>query len=163
MDSSNDKTLGYTLTALILYIPANLFPFMKIEMYGVETHPTIWSGIVSLSKGDSWYLGVVVFMASMLIPFLKLLALFYLSLTKTNPKNKKIKLKLFHFIDKIGPWSMLDIFLLAVMIAVLKLDSMASAAVGVGSFMFLLVVIFTIMACSSLNKQLIEECPDGKN
>lgn len=163
MDQTNDKTLGYTLTALILYIPANLLPFMTMEMYGVKTNPTIWSGIVTLSKGDSWYLGVIVFIASMLVPFFKLLALFYLSLSKTTPKNKQLKRKLLHFIDKIGPWSMLDIFLLAVMICVLKLDSMASVEAGEGSLMFLLVVIFTMLACSNFNKQYIEECPDGEN
>jgi paraquat-inducible protein A len=161
-NSNNDKTLGYSLTALILYIPANLFPFMKMEMYGVETNPTIWSGIVTLSKGDSWYLGVVVFIASMLVPFLKLIALFYLSLSKTTEQNKLMKKKILYLVDKIGPWSMLDIFLLAVLICVLKMDAMASVSVGKGAFMFLLVVIFTMLACSSFNKKTIEDVCNEK-
>ena len=144
-----DKTLAYCITALILYFPANLLPFMTLEMYGVKTEPTIWAGIVTLSHGSSWYLSIVVFVASMLIPFIKLMALFYLSLTLNNPSNKNFKNKLFKFVKKIGPWSMLDIFLLAVLVAVLKLDTMSRVFVGEGAFMFLLVVIFTMLAADS--------------
>lgn len=89
------KTLAYSLTALILYLPANLLPVMTIEMYGQKNETTIWQGIVSLAEGGDWILALVVFVASMLIPFIKLAILFYLAVSFKNSKNSKFKIKLF--------------------------------------------------------------------
>lgn len=149
------KTLSYALTALILYFPANFLPVMSIEMYGQKNESTIWQGIVSLAEGGDWILALIVFLASMFVPFLKLLVLFYLSLTAKSKKNQRFKTKLFHFIEVIGPWSMLDIFLVAVLVAVIKFGSMATVTVGVGALMFLLVVIFTMLAAASFDVRLL--------
>ena len=70
-------TLAFSLTALILYIPANIFPFMTIELYGNRNSSTIWGGIVSLAESGSLAIALIVFLASMLIPFVKLVILFY--------------------------------------------------------------------------------------
>lgn len=153
--SNSDLTLTFAFTALILYFPANMLPFMTMEIYGNKTQATIWSGIVTLSEGGSWPLAVIVFIASMLVPFIKLAVLFYLSIFGSNGHNQNFKTKLYKFIEVIGPWSMLDIFLLAVLIAVLKFDSLANVSVGLGSWMFLLVVIFTMLSSASFNPKSI--------
>jgi paraquat-inducible protein A len=157
----NNKTLGYAFAALVMYLPANLLPFMTFEMYGNKTQTTIWSGIVSLANSGNAFLGVIIFIASMLVPLIKLIALFYLSLTGRNGKNKSFKTKLFHFIEIIGPWSMLDVFLLAILVAVIKLGSLASVSVGDGSLMFLFVVIFTMLASSNFDSKVIWD--EGEN
>ena len=158
------KTFIYALTALILYFPANMLPFMTFEMYGNKTQATIWGGIIKLAEGGSWFLALVVFLASMLVPFIKILALFYLSLTAHTGQNQKFKTKLYHFLEKIGSWAMLDVFLMAVLVAIVKLDSMASVTVGDGSFLFLFVVIFTLLASASFDSKVIwEGVPNEKD
>jgi len=152
---SVERTIFFSLTALILYIPANLLPFMTFEMHGNRTEATIWSGIVTLAKDGSYFLALIVFLASMIVPFVKLLALFYLSLYPNSESNRKFKTKLFKFIETIGPWSMLDIFLVAVFVAIVKFDAMANVQAGPGSAMFLMVVIFSMMASKNFNSKMI--------
>jgi paraquat-inducible protein A len=161
-NSSLEPTLALALTALILYLPANIFPFMTIEMYGNRNTTTIWSGIVNLADGGSWALAVVIFLASVLIPFLKLIILFYLGLTAKRPQNRKFKIQLYKTIEAIGRWSMLDIFLLAVLVAILKLGSIANVKPGPGALLFALVVIFTMLASASFNPQILGKTEDDE-
>lgn len=158
---SIQNTIAYSLTALIFFIPANLFPFMTIEFYGRKNTSTIWEGIISLANNGSWPIALVVFLASLVIPFLKLVILFYLALTSTSYKNSKFKTKLYHIIEAIGRWSMLDIFLLAILVAIMKLGSWAQVEPALGSLLFLLVVIFTMLASSSFDPKLLWRNDDG--
>src|SRR3569833_432368 len=84
-------TLVFALSAIILYLPANLFPFMTLEFYGRRNSSTIWSGVKSLMQQQSYTVAIIVFLASILIPCVKLLILFYLSLTGHNGHNVKFK------------------------------------------------------------------------
>ncbi len=153
-------TMIFALTALIFYVPANIFPFMTIEMYGNRHSTTIWSGIVDLMQSGSWAIGVVVFLASMLIPFFKLVILFYLGLTAKNNKNTKFKLGLYHTVEAIGRWSMLDIYLLAVLVAIMKLGAMATVRAEPGAVLFALVVIFTMLSSAFFKPQVLGKIED---
>lgn len=148
-------TIAYSLTALIFFIPANLFPFMTIYLYGRHNSSTIWGGVVSLIEDGSWLIGLLVFVASLVIPILKLVILFYLALTARNKKNSKFKTQLYHFIEAIGRWSMLDIFLLAVLVAILKLGPWTSVQPEIGSLLFSFVVIFTMLASAAFDPKLL--------
>ncbi|MDZ4676718.1 MAG: paraquat-inducible protein A [Oligoflexia bacterium] len=148
-------TLAFSMTALIFYIPANFFPFMTVELYGNKNSSTIWSGILSLAEDGSWPIALIVFLASMLIPFLKLIILFYLSLTANSVGNPKFKTRLYHIIEAIGRWSMLDIYLLAVLVAVMKLGHWTSVTPEVGSVLFAFVVIFTMLASDNFDPKLL--------
>ncbi|ASD64408.1 paraquat-inducible protein A [Bdellovibrio bacteriovorus] len=144
-------TLAFSITALVLYIPANLFPFMSIELYGRKNTATIWDGIVSLAEAGSWPIAIIVFLASILIPLLKLFILFYLSLDSSR-HHPKLKDQLYRIVEAIGRWSMLDIFLLAIMIAILKLGKWATVEPKPGALLFALVVIFTMLASAYFNR-----------
>ncbi|AGH94569.1 paraquat-inducible protein A [Pseudobdellovibrio exovorus] len=150
MNSSVKASTALSLTALIFYIPANVLPFMTIEMYGRRNSSTIWEGIVTLADDGAWFIALVVFLASLLIPLLKLLILFYLSFTAShtgnNPQSYQSKKRLYDFVEVIGRWSMLDIFLLAVLVALVKLGNWAQVRPEAGAVMFALVVIFTMMS-----------------
>jgi paraquat-inducible protein A len=161
--SSTALTLSLSFTALILYVPANIYPFMTIEMYGRRNTATVWGGIVSLADRGSWAIAVIIFLASILIPLLKLLILFYLSFSAHNGQNTKLKLQLYKFVEAIGRWSMLDIFLLAVLVAIFKLGRMAHAEPGFGSLMFLAVVICTMFASAVFDPQILKEDSNEKN
>ncbi|MEN0060186.1 MAG: paraquat-inducible protein A [Bdellovibrio sp.] len=159
--SSCHLSLSLSLTALIFYVPANLYPFMTIEMYGLRNTSTIWGGIVSLADANSWAIAIIVFLASILIPLLKLVILFYLSLSNAQDPHG-VKRKLYLFVEAIGRWSMLDIFLLAVLVAIMKLGPMAHVEPGLGSLMFLLVVIFTMLASAQFDATYLKENADDK-
>lgn len=153
-EKSSVLTFIFSLTALIFYVPANVLPFMSIELYGNRSSSTIWSGIVSLTESGSWAIAFVVLLASMIIPFVKLIILFYLSATATNGKHALRKTKLYHFVESIGRWSMLDIFLLAVLVAIMKLGPWTRVEPEMGSVMFLLVVIFTMLASANFDPRI---------
>lgn len=151
---NSSKTLAYILTALVLYFPANFFPFMTMEIYGRRSSPTIWGGIESLIDSGSWFIAIIIFLASIVIPFLKLAVLFYLTLSGES-SNSNLKPILFKSVETLGRWSMLDIFLLAVLVAVMKLGPWTSVEPEIGSIMFALVVVFTMLATSSFEARLV--------
>lgn len=130
---------------------------MSIELYGSRNTSTIWEGIVSLTKNGSVAIAIIVFLASLLIPFLKLAILFYLALTANTKKHPLFKTRLYHFIEAIGRWSMLDIFLLAVLVAIFKLGPWTTVEPKIGSLLFALVVIFTMLASATFDPTLLWE------
>lgn len=156
-------SLVFALTALIFYIPANIFPFMTIELYGKTNSSTIWTGLVSLIDQRSYAIAIVVFLASLLIPILKLMILFYLSAAGLNGDRSRFKMNLYHFVEAIGRWSMLDIFLLAILVAMVKLGHLTTVHPGPGSAMFLLVVIFTMLASAYFDPRLLWENKNETN
>lgn len=160
---SIELTLAFSLTALILYIPANFFPFMTIELYGRRNSSTILSGVQALYEDGSWPIALIVFLASVLIPLLKLLALFYLGLTAKNNSHAKFKTKVYRAVETIGRWSMLDIYLLAVLVAIMKLGPWTRVEPEAGSLLFLLVVIFTMLASAQFDPQLLWEDENGNS
>lgn len=150
-------SLAFSLTALIFYVPANMLPFMTIELYGNRQSSTIWQGIVTLVDSGSITVAVVVFLASILIPLLKLLILFYLAASTGHNNNRVFKLKLLSFVETIGRWSMLDIFLLAVLVSMMKLGRWTTVQPEAGSALFTLVVIFTMLASASFDPRTLQE------
>lgn len=148
-------TLIFSLTAMIFYIPANMFPFMTIELYGNRSTSTIWGGIVSLMEAGSVAIAIIVLLASLVIPFFKLAILFYLSFRPGRNRNPKFKTRLYHIVEAIGRWSMLDIFLLAVLVAIMKLGPWTTVEPQVGALMFAMVVIFTMLASAYFDPQLL--------
>jgi paraquat-inducible protein A len=148
-------TMAFALTALIFYFPANIFPFMTIELYGNRNSTTVWGGIVDLARGGSWTIAIIILLASMVIPFCKLIILFYLGLTAKNNKNKKLKLLLYKIVEAIGRWSMLDIFLLAILVAVMKLGKLAQVKPEPGAVLFAMVVIFTMLSSAFFKPEIL--------
>jgi paraquat-inducible protein A len=159
---SPQLTLACSLTALILYIPANFFPFMTVELYGKRTSTTILGGIQDLFEGGSYFIGVIIFLASVLIPFLKLVILFYLGLT-VNGRNSALKTKLYYVVEAVGRWSMLDIFLLAILVAIMKFGARTECKPEIGSVLFALVVVFTMIASAYFDPKLLWEEKDDKD
>ena len=128
---------------------------MTIELYGKGNSSNIWNGTISLAESGSWPVAAVVFLASIVIPFIKLLILFYLNLTANRPGNALLKSRLYFFVEAVGRWSMLDIFLLAVLVAMIKLDHWTSVTPELGSVLFAGVVIFTMLGSAFFNPLLL--------
>jgi paraquat-inducible protein A len=148
-----------SLAALVLYVPANIFPIMKMYMYGAYSESTVWDGIVLLMHYDQWLVAVIVFLASMVIPLVKLAGLFSLVVTARMGWGRRLRsqTQFYKFIDAIGPWAMLDVFLLAVLVALVKLNTWAKVIPGPGLVAFTAVVVLTMLASAAFDPKLIWE------
>src|SRR5258706_600858 len=121
-----------SLAALILYVPANIYPILSFTLYGAHSDSTVWDGVASLMRHDEWLVGVIVFLASMLVPLVKLIGLFFLVITVRLSSTRWLRERtwIYRFIDAAGPWAMLDVFLLAILLAVVKLRDLATVLPG---------------------------------
>lgn len=148
-----------SLAALVLYVPANIYPILRMTLYGVTSDNTIWDGVVSLARHDEWAVALVVFMASLVIPLLKLGGLFFLVGSTITHKGRRLRWRtgLYKFIDTVGPWAMLDVFLLAILVALVKLNQLATVVPGPGLVAFTGVVVLTMLASAAFDPKLIWE------
>lgn len=151
------RTAAFSLAALTLYIPANIYPILEMKLYGAYSRNTVWDGCRSLFEHGEILVAVVVFLASMVIPFLKLVGLFFLVTTAAlrSPRRRPARTWIYRAIDAIGPWAMLDVFLLAVLVALVKLGELATVVPGPGLLAFTAMVVLTILASSSFDPRLI--------
>jgi paraquat-inducible protein A len=157
--NSLQRTGALTLAALVLYLPANIYPILRMDYYGVYSESTVWDGCVRLFQDGMWFVAVIVFLASIVIPLFKLLGLFFLVSTAKSMHWQRERTRVYKFIDVIGPWAMLDVFLLAVLVAIVKLEQMATVLPGPGIIAFTAVVVLTILASMSFDPRLIWEKP----
>ena len=151
------RTAAFSAAALLLYGPANFFPILRLNMYGAVSENTVWQGCVKLYRAGDPTIALIVFLASVIIPFLKLLGLFFLAATsrRPSPRWRRARTRLYRFIDSIGRWAMLDVFALAVMVALVRLQGLASVVPGSGALAFAGVVVLTLLAAQSFDPRLI--------
>jgi paraquat-inducible protein A len=152
--SSRRRTAAFALAALFLYVPANIYPIIIMEYMGRHTENTVWEGVKVLYQDGMWYVAAIVFCASIVIPLLKLLGLFFLVVTRGDRWQKQ-RTWVYKIICQIGPWAMLDVFLLSVLVALIRFGQFATVIPGAGIFAFASVVVLTILASSSFDPQLI--------
>jgi paraquat-inducible protein A len=147
------RTAAFSLAALIFFIPANIYPILVMDFYGAYSESTVWDGCVKLYRDGQWPVATIVFLASILVPILKLLGLFFLVVvTKFRSAYwQRERTWIFKTIDVIGPWAMLDVFLLAILVALVKLGSIATVLPGRGLIAFTAMVVFTILASASFD------------
>jgi paraquat-inducible protein A len=140
----------------VLYIPANLMPVMYMETLLGEEGDTIMSGVISLLHDGSWPLALLVFVASIVVPLLKLLAMALLlwTVTHKSPQHPLQKSRLFRLVEFIGRWSMLDVYAIALLVALVQIRSLAVHA-GVGALAFCSVVVLTMLAAQSFDERLL--------
>lgn len=153
------RTSAFSLGALILYVPANIYPILSIELYGAYSENTVWDGCVKLFQDGQWLVAMIVFLASILIPLFKLLGLFYLTVTAkfNSPRRRMERTWIYRVIAVIGPWAMLDVFLLSILVALVKLQRIATILPGTGLLAFAAMVALTILASSSFDPMMIWE------
>jgi paraquat-inducible protein A len=158
MDSL-ERTAAFSLAALIFYVPANIYPILRMEYFGKYSESTVWDGCVKLFQDGQWLVAVVVFLASIMIPLTKLLALFFLVVSAKfgSPRRRRERTLIYRVIEVIGPWAMLDVFLLSVLVALVKLERLATILPGRGLLAFTAVVVLTILASASYDPRTIWE------
>ncbi len=158
------RTWALTLTAFILYIPANLLPIMSVISYGEGEPDTIMSGVTHLIEAQMYPIAFLVFFASVTVPMAKLIAITYLliSVQKKSRWRPKDRTVMYRVTEVIGRWSMLDIFMIALLAALVKLGAIATIEPGLGAVCFAGVVVITMFAAMSFDPRLIWDAMEEK-
>jgi paraquat-inducible protein A len=151
------KTLAFLITAIILYIPANIYPILVTKKFGVVQDSTILGGVMHLWEAGSYPVALIILFASVFVPILKFIFIIYLLIsTKYNVKSSLIdKHKLFYITEVIGSWSMVDVFVVSIL-SVLIHFSAVEIIPGEGATAFALMVFFTMLSALSFDTRLIK-------
>ena len=155
--NSISTTWAFLLAAMIAYLPANLYPVMTVVSFGKGQSDTIMSGVIYLFVHGDWPLALIVFVASVLVPLLKMLALVYLLVTvqRRSQLRRNQRTRLYRIVELVGRWSMVDIFVVALLAALVNVGAIATIEPGVGAIAFTAVVILTMFAATSFDPRLI--------
>lgn len=154
-------TWALLLAAIILYIPANLLPIMETTSLFGTSHDTILSGVVYFWHSGSPGLAILIFSVSILVPMLKMIILGILALTVQFgwPLDRHLCIVLFRIIEFVGRWSMLDVFVVALMVGMVRFKGLAVIEAGPGAIAFGIVVALTMLATHSFDPRLIWDSP----
>jgi paraquat-inducible protein A len=154
---SVSRTWALILAAYIFYIPANVFPITIVTSFGKTQSNTILSGVIYFVKTGMWPIALVIFVASILVPFIKLTILTFLliSVQRRWTWRCKDRTRLCRMTEAIGRWSMVDIFVVTILVALVHLGNLASIKAGPAAGFFAAVVVTTIFAAMSFDPRLI--------
>jgi paraquat-inducible protein A len=155
--NSLQYTLAWTIAALIAFIPANLYPIMIVYSLGIPERATILSGIGTFIDEGLYPIAAIIFTASIIVPLVKIIGLFYLVYKAKQGVSLKAEKhsKLYHFLEFLGPWSMLDVFVVTLMVAVVELGFVSSVEAGPAINYFTITVIFTMIGAISFDPRLL--------
>ena len=155
--NSIEATWALLASALILLIPANVYPVMTVIRFGQGEPSTILSGVLHLIESGMWGLAMIVFVASIVVPVMKLTILFFLliSVHKKSIWRPRDRTLLYRVTEMVGAWSMVDIFLIGLLSSLVRLDSLSTIRPGIGAIFFAGVVVITMFAAHSFDPRLI--------
>lgn len=155
--NSIQRTWAFVIAAAVCYIPANLLPVMTTVTPFLKSSDTIMEGVVLLWSPSSWPLAIVVFIASITIPLAKLIALVYLliSVQRGSLKSNRERTRLYRMVEFIGRWSMLDVFVVTFVVALVQLKPLMVEGPGPGVVFFAAVVVLTMIAAETFDPRLI--------
>ncbi|MBU0972662.1 MAG: paraquat-inducible protein A [Proteobacteria bacterium] len=155
--NSCERTWALLFSAGLLFIPANLYPVMTVIKFGKGSPNTILGGVIHLIEGGMWILALIIFFASIVIPVLKIFILSFLlvSIQKKTPWRSRDRSLLFRITEVVGAWSMVDIYVVAVMAGLVNLGALSTIRPGMGVIFFGAVVVITMFAAHSFDPRLI--------
>ncbi len=151
------RTWALLLAAALLYIPANVYPFLNIKILAKHESSTILAGIEQLFASGMWGVALIIFFASILVPLLKIMGLIFLlvSVQLRWQRYAVGRTWVYRLIRSIGRWSMIDVFVVSLMIALVSLGQIATIEPGPGATCFGLVVVLTLVAAESFDPRSI--------
>lgn len=155
--NSLNRTWALVCAAIILYIPANVLPITITSALGTRQADTILSGVIYFMKSGSWEIAAVIFIASVFVPFAKLVILICILLSvhfrsAWRPRDRTV---LYRLTEMVGRWSMVDIYVVTILVALVKLGVVATIEAGPAAVYFAAVVVITMFAAESFDPRLI--------
>jgi paraquat-inducible protein A len=151
------RSWAFLVSAFVFYIPANVYPVMTVGQLGKADPDTIISGVIAMFQAGWWVVGLLIFVASIMVPLTKLLVLTYLliSVHRGSRWRPRDRTRLYRVVEVIGHWSMLDVFVVSITVALIQLGVVANVEAGPGATWFAAVVVLTMLSAMSFDPRLI--------
>ena len=154
--TSLHKSLAYLIAAIIFYIPANIYPVLQTSKFAATHGSTIFEGVVQMWRSGDYPVAIIIFTASIFIPVAKFAVLLYLNYTlaRCMPKNVRRRIFLYHLIELTGPWSLIDVFVVLILVALIHFQNIAIIP-GIGVSSFALMVVLTILSANAIDPRIL--------
>ncbi len=152
---SLQRTWAFTIASVLLYFPANLLPILRVESIAGPQSSTIISGVIQFWHEEDYPVAIIIFVASVMIPILKIIAIVCLCLAAGAGWRPRGMTRLYRVTEFVGRWSMVDVFVVAILVGVVQLGSTISIHPGAGAVSFAAVVVLTMFAAMSFDRRLI--------
>jgi len=149
--NSIDRSLAFAVTGLMLYIIANMFPLISLKALGLTQDSTLVSTALSLFQADRPFLSIVMFLTTIVFPATTLIGTIYILIQVKTDKTDKFTAPLFRFLRSTDAWGMLEIFMLAMLVAIVKLGDVADVIFGVSLYAFVLLILALTLLSASLD------------
>lgn len=158
------RTSAFLIAAAVLYIPANIYPILTYTRLARGLPSTILGGVEELIEAQMWPLALLVFVASICVPVLKLFGIALLVVTTLFGSGWRLRdrTRLYRIVDVIGRWSMIDVFMLAILVALVQNGQIATVVPGLGAVCFAAVVVLTMLASASFDPRLMWDAAERR-
>ncbi len=155
--SSVQRSWALLITAAMLYIPAMIYPVTTVYALGQVQASTLMGSVVHFFQSGSWPIALVIFTASVAVPILKIIGLAYLLIsTQRKHKSNPVQLtRLYRIVEFVGRWSMIDVFVVAILVALVHIGIFIKIIPGLGIMAFTGVVVLTMLAAMQFDPRLI--------
>lgn len=157
------RSMALVLTALLLYVPANFLPIMQLNLLGQTSQDTVWSGVIGLYESGMQGIAVVVFLCSMAVPLLKLLCQLLVLLSIRMDFARSYGLLLYRIYHHMREWGMLEVYLMGILVAMVKLMDLADLSLGLGLFCFIALLLVQVWLEVTMAPHQIWEALSGEN
>ena len=157
------RSLALVIAALLLYVPANFLPIMQLNLLGQTTEDTVWSGVVGLYDSGMQGIALVVFLCSMAVPLLKLLCQLLVLLSIRLDCGRSYGLLLYRIYHHMREWGMLEVYLMGILVAIVKLLDLADLSLGLGLFCFVALLLVQVWLEVTMSPHQIWEALSGED
>jgi len=155
VENSIDRTLALTLAGMVLFVVANSFPLLAFKLQGQESQATLISGVIDLYNQGKWEIAILVLLTSIVAPLVQLLLHLYVFLPLKFNRVPWNMAKVFRFTQNLSPWSMMEVFLIGIIVAVVKLVGMAQIVPGLALWAFALLIVTLAAAAANLDSRVV--------
>jgi paraquat-inducible protein A len=155
VEDSIDRTLALTFAGLVLFIVANSFPFLAFKLQGQETQTTLISGVVDLYNQGKWEISILVLLTTIVVPLIQLLIQLYVFLPLRFNRIPWKMAAVFRFTQNLSPWSMMEVFLIGIIVAIVKLVGMAQIIPGLALWSFALLIVTLAAAAANQDSRVV--------
>ncbi|MCG8633415.1 MAG: paraquat-inducible protein A [Desulfobacterales bacterium] len=155
--NSLKRTWALVIAAGVLYFPANILPITRLTAFGQDQYDTIMSGVIYFMFSGSWHIALIIFVASVVVPLMKIITLVYLlvSVRRRSSFRPGDRTRLYRITEAVGRWSMVDVYVVTILVAMVKMGHLAYMEAGPGAVFFAGVVVITMFAAESFDPRLI--------
>lgn len=157
------RSLALVVAALLLYVPANFLPIMQLNLLGQTSQDTVWSGVLGLYDSGMQGIALVVFLSSMAVPLFKLLCQLLVLLSISLDCGRSYGLLLYRIYHQMREWGMLEVYLMGVLVAIVKLMDMADLSLGLGLFCFIALLLIQVWLEVTMSPHQIWEALSGED